>query len=102
MKKQKNPDLPPEADVAGMVRIRRSNLVTSARAWFSSSSHIISVTSWIFDACFLKSTEKTNFNLHLNPSKSTMILCSSKVKIASVGKIFHKCEKVSDETIQQI
>ena len=39
-----------------MVKIRRSNLVTSASAWFSPSSRIISATSWMLDTCYAKST----------------------------------------------
>ena len=38
-------DLSQEADVACMVRIKHSNLVTSARACFGSTSSIISVNS---------------------------------------------------------
>lgn len=48
-------------DVAGVVRITCSNFVTSSRLWFSSSSHIMSVTSWMFDACFVKSAAETVF-----------------------------------------
>ena len=41
-------DLSQEADMAALVRIKRSNMVTSARS-------VISATSWIFNACWVKS-----------------------------------------------
>ena len=43
-----------EANVAGMIKIRRSNLVTSTRAWFNLSSPFISETSWMPDDYFAK------------------------------------------------
>ena len=78
-------NLSQEADVAGMVRIRHSNLTTSARAWFSSSSCIIAVTSWMLDAFLAKFDAWNYFSLHFNPSKSNMFLYTSKIKNAFLG-----------------
>ena len=41
--------------VAGMVRMRRTNLFISVWVWFSSCCRIISVTSWMLETCFAKS-----------------------------------------------
>ena len=65
-------NLSQEADEPGMSRIKRSNLVTSARAWFSSSSCIISATSWILESYFSKSAAYTDFRARFNTAKSNV------------------------------
>ena len=63
-------NLSQETDVAGTIRIRHSDLVTSARTWFSSSSCIIFVTSWILNACFPNLQHElisAHISIHPNP-----------------------------------
>ena len=82
-----------EADVAGMVWIKLCNLVTSARAWFTWNTSIISVTwcllwkvcciNWFQDA--FQSIQIQHIFIH-----------------TQIWIFFRYCENVSDLTIQQI